>query len=90
VRITFSVGNTGDSRAAFNVDLRIHFVKAHGGTSPKVFRMGALHLEAGAQADVSKLVSLRQHTTRTHYRGVHRLEAIINGEAHPVGSFFID
>jgi len=44
-----------------------------------------LDLGAGGQVVVSKLISLRQHTTRTHYRGKHRVEAIVNGETFPVG-----
>ena len=90
VRISFTIHNGGPTRAAFNVDLRVHFVKANGGTSPKVFKMGSFELDAGAVASVSKLISLRQHTTRTHYPGTHRVEAIVNGETHPVGSFAID
>jgi 3-methyladenine DNA glycosylase AlkC len=90
VRISLTVTNAGGSRAAFNVDLRVHFVKANGGVSAKVFKMREVDLEAGAQAELSKLISLRQHTTRTHYRGEHRVEAIVNGMTYPMGSFLID
>ena len=89
VRIAFTVGNTSTSRTTINVDLRVHFAKANGGTIPKVFKVRALELEAGEQAVVSKLISLRQQTTRRHYRGQHRVEAIVNGETIPVGSFVI-
>lgn len=87
VRITVAVCNAGTRRAAFNVDLRIHFVKASGATSPKVFKLREVELDGGEQVSISKVVSLRQQTTRTHYPGDHLVEALINGSSHPVGSF---
>ena len=73
----------------FNVDLRVHFVKANGRTSPKVFKMKRLDLAPGERATLSKLISLWQHTTRKHYPGEHQVEAIVNGALHPVGSFVL-
>jgi 3-methyladenine DNA glycosylase AlkC len=87
VRITAVIGNAGDQRAALNVDLRIHFVKASGGTSPKVFKLREIELDPGERVTLSKVISLRQHTTRTHYPGAHRIEVILNGSSHPAGSF---
>jgi 3-methyladenine DNA glycosylase AlkC len=87
VRITAVIGNAGDRRAALNVDLRIHFVKANGGTSPKVFKLREIALDPGERVTLSKVISLRQHTTRTHYPGDHRIDVIINGAPHPAGSF---
>jgi 3-methyladenine DNA glycosylase AlkC len=87
IRITAVVGNVGNQRAAFNVDLRVHFVKASGATSPKVFKLREVELEAGERVTLSKVISLRQQTTRTHYLGVHRIDVILNGSSHAAGSF---
>jgi 3-methyladenine DNA glycosylase AlkC len=87
LRIELTVTNTGRRRASFNTDLRIHFVKATGRTSPKVFKMGTADLAAGSSTRLTKSVSLAQHSTRTHHPGRHDVEAIVNGTAHPVGSF---
>ncbi|MGH2636641.1 MAG: DNA alkylation repair protein [Actinomycetota bacterium] len=89
VRITLNVGNTGKGRAAFNVDLRVHFVKANGGTSPKVFKVREVELEPGERVRLSKVVSLRQQTTRTHHAGRHAVDVVVNGEAHPAGAFVV-
>jgi 3-methyladenine DNA glycosylase AlkC len=89
VRVALVAWNAGIRRAAFNVDLRIHFVKANGSTSPKVFKVSEVELEAGAQVHLSKVVSLRQHTTRTHHRGEHLVEVVINGSTRRGGSFVI-
>jgi 3-methyladenine DNA glycosylase AlkC len=89
VRVGFTVRNAGTSGTTFNVDLRIHFVKANSRSRPKVFKGRTVALEPGAEAAVSKTISLRQHTTRTHFPGDHRVEAIVNGATHLLGSFVV-
>ena len=79
----------GPRPGRFNVDLRVHFVKARGSTSPRVFKVREVELEAGEHAIVSKTISLRQLTTRTHYAGDHPVELIVNGESRPIGSFVV-
>lgn len=64
-------------------------MKATGATSPKVFKLREVELDAGEQVSLSKVISLRQQTTRTHYRGDHLVEALINGSSHAVGSFVL-
>ena len=87
VRIELTVTNTGTRRAAFNVDLRVHFVKANGSTSPKVFKMGTPTLARGSSTRLTKSISLAQHTTRTHHPGRHEVDVVINGTAEPIGAF---
>jgi 3-methyladenine DNA glycosylase AlkC len=87
IRIAFSITNTGAGPGVFNVDLKVHFVKANGGTSPKVFKVRAIELAAGKSAELAKTISLAQHTTRTHYPGEHAVEVFVNGVARPVGKF---
>ncbi len=61
------------------VDVVVHFVKANGSTSPKVFKGAELVLEPGEQATVRKTISLHQQSTRTHHPGVHTAEIQLNG-----------
>ncbi|MEM7416626.1 MAG: DNA alkylation repair protein [Gemmatimonadota bacterium] len=79
VRIEIDVENPAVESAGALVDFRVHFVKANGTTSPKVFKGGEVELEAGASTTVKKTVSLRQHSTRTHYPGRHRVDVLLNG-----------
>ncbi len=79
--VRLRVTNAGAGPARAIVHLRVHFVTARGGTSPKVFVVRELDLGPGASAELSKTVSLRQHTTRTHHPGEHRIEAVVNGRA---------
>lgn len=87
VRIACRLVNGADAPASLNVDLRVHFVKANGSTSPKVFTLGTVAIGAGDAATVAKSVSLAQHSTRTHHPGDHPLELLVNGVPHPLGSF---
>jgi hypothetical protein len=68
-------------------DLRVHFVKANGSTSVKVFKLSAVELAAGGVATLRKTISLAQLTTRKHYPGIHRVELQLNGDVTPLGVF---
>ncbi len=89
VHIALTVANTGELPEAYHVDLRIHFVKANGSTSPKVFKMRTISLEPGQRTDLAKSVSIAQQTTRTHYPGVHAVDVVVNGTALPAGTFTV-
>jgi hypothetical protein len=49
-----------------------------------------VHLQPGERATLSKVISLRQQTTRTHHPGEHRVEAVIKGAVTALGSFYIE
>jgi 3-methyladenine DNA glycosylase AlkC len=86
VRIGFELANAGRKPQRVMADLVIHFVKARG-TGAKTFKLKALELAPGEQALLGKKISLKQHTTRKHYPGEHRLEALLNGQRIPLGKF---
>jgi 3-methyladenine DNA glycosylase AlkC len=69
------------------VDLSVHFVKANGSTSAKVFKGAELQLARGRIAPVRKTISLQQRSTRTHHPGKHRVDALVNGVAVEIGAF---
>jgi 3-methyladenine DNA glycosylase AlkC len=89
VRITIELVNPSDQPSEALVDIVVHFVKANGSTSPKVFKGGERSLSPGGSATVSKLISVAQFSTRTHYPGTHIVEIQINGQREPGGSFEI-
>jgi 3-methyladenine DNA glycosylase AlkC len=69
------------------VDLIVHFVKASGSTSPKVFKLAVVDVAAGQEVSVRKTISLAQLSTRTHYAGKHRVELQLNGAVQALGTF---
>ncbi len=87
VRIGFELRNPGRATQTALADLRVAYVKAHGECRPKVFKLKQLELPAGASLRLSKRLSLAQLTTRTHHPGVHQIELLLNGRAHPLGHF---
>ena len=85
--IAFDLTNTGTQRQALLVDFRIHFVKANGKASPKVFKLKTVELAPREIVRLGKSVSLKDMTTRKHYSGTHRVEVVLNGRAQMLGSF---
>ncbi|KYG62469.1 DNA alkylation repair protein [Bdellovibrio bacteriovorus] len=62
------------------VDYIIHHRKAHGKTSPKVFKLSAKPLVAGQKHLFQKKHSFKVVTTRVYYPGEHVLEIMVNGK----------
>jgi 3-methyladenine DNA glycosylase AlkC len=89
ITLSFEITNTDKRHQRLLVDLRIHFVKANGKTSPKVFKLKTLELGATETAPISKTLSLAEMTTRKHYPGQHAVEAVINGHPQPLDSFML-
>lgn len=83
----FEIANTGNGDARLAVDYVIHYVKANGRQSAKVFKIGALTLAAGETRSLSKRHSFRSMTTRAHHPGIHALELQINGIRHGHAEF---
>ncbi|MCO5356127.1 DNA alkylation repair protein [Acidovorax kalamii] len=87
VRIEAELHNPTPQAQRVLADLRVHYVKAHGGVAPKVFKLQTLDIPPGATVAVGKTLSLQQMTTRTHYPGAHQVELVLNGRPQPLGQF---
>lgn len=87
VRLSVDIENPSDDRCGALVDFVVHFVKANGSTSAKVFKGAELSLDPGQTSTVRKAISVAQHSTRKHYAGSHSVDVLINGTARPIGSF---
>ncbi len=87
VRIEIHLSNPSMDEGGALVDFIVHFVKANGSTSPKVFKGAELTLTPGEEQTIRKSVSLRQHTTRTHYPGRHEVDVQLNGLVLPGAGF---
>ncbi|MFT3803997.1 MAG: DNA alkylation repair protein [Burkholderiaceae bacterium] len=87
VHLSFEVESTARQAQRLLIDYAVHFMKANGSTRPKVFKLRALTMQPGEKAAFFASVSLAAMTTRRHFPGHHRVDAIINGESHPLGGF---
>lgn len=89
VGITCEVASQASGVQRVLVDLRIHYVKANGKQSPKVFKLKTVELAPKETIRFNKSLALTQLTTRTHYPGPHRIELLVNGHAYPLGAFHV-
>lgn len=87
VAIGFTLRSTARTAQDLLVDLRVHFVKANGNGSPKVFKLKRIELPARGEAEFATNVSLAVHTTRKPRPGRHDVEVLVNGQAIRAGSF---
>jgi 3-methyladenine DNA glycosylase AlkC len=89
LELAFTLTSTSRQAQSLAVDYLIHYVKASGGTSRKVFKLRELTLAAGATQVIRKRQTIRNFTTRKHYPGRHRLEVQINGRVLAGGEFVL-
>lgn len=89
VEIGLEITNPGKTAQSVLVDLRIHYVKASGKSSPKVFKLKCMELPPGLSIKLGKKLSLADKSTRKHYPGVHRVEALVNGKPFLLGEFHL-
>jgi len=76
---SFTLTSTSRRTQRLAVDYVMHYVKASGGTAPKVFKLREFSLAAGQSLRLSKRQTIRNFTTRKHYPGRHSLEIQVNG-----------
>lgn len=89
IEVSFEVRNTSSVSQDLLVDLRLQAVKQDGSRRPRVFKMRRVALGPGESTRLSLSMSFRPMTTRTHHPGRHEVEALVNGTAHPLGSFLV-
>jgi 3-methyladenine DNA glycosylase AlkC len=87
VKMSFVLRSKAGSDQEILVDVAVHFVKARGETSRKVFKLKRLTLAARAKVELQTSFSLAVHTTRVPHAGKHAVEVIVNGKAFPAGAF---
>lgn len=86
----FEVSNSGEEPARLAIDYIVHYVKANGTSSEKVFKLAAVTLAPGETKSLAKRHAFRQMTTRVHHRGTHALELQINGIRHARTEFTVE
>jgi 3-methyladenine DNA glycosylase AlkC len=86
----FEISNTGSQDVLLAVDYLVHYRKANGSQSAKVFKISTLTLAPGESRSISKRHAFRQMTTRVHYPGLHALELQINGATHGRTEFVLE
>lgn len=87
VAMQFELVSRAKTKQPLLVDVAVHFVKATGRTSRKVFKLKRLELAPKGKVELSTRFSLAVHTTRKPQPGAHTVEVLVNGHALPAGAF---
>ena len=87
VAIEFALRSRSSSAQDLLVDLGVHFVKANGRATPKIFKLKRVVVPPRGRVEFSTSVSLAVHTTRKPQPGSHAVDVIVNGTAMPAGTF---
>lgn len=76
--LTIALENRG-ARASCVVDLRVGYLDAKGTARPRVRKGRKLVLEPGAREGFTYALAFADLSTRTHHRGAHAIEVLVNG-----------
>lgn len=79
VQLYLTLKNGAKRPQSFAVDYRVHYVKANGSASPKVFKWKEIELDAGEEIALKKKQAFKVTTIRPLYSGRHRIEVQVNG-----------
>lgn len=72
------------------IDYTIHYVKAAGNASRKMFKLKELEISPNQTVNITKSQMIKDFTTRKHYSGKHVLEILINGKIIGSTSFALE
>jgi hypothetical protein len=87
--MTFALRSTSPRPQPVLVDVAVHFVKASGRATPKVFKGTRVHLPPRGRVALQTRISLAVHTTRVPRPGVHAVDVLVNGHRRRAGAFMV-
>ena len=79
MRVSFTVVSESDKPQKLVLDYRVHFVKANGKRTAKVFKLKNMTLAPGARHDIVRKQHLKPISTRRYHAGTHAVDVQING-----------
>jgi 3-methyladenine DNA glycosylase AlkC len=87
VIVTLALTSASRSRQDLLIDYVVHYVKANGSTSAKVFKLKRVTLTPDRAVPIALTIKLKDLTTRKHYAGRHAVDLLVNGVRFPLGAF---
>ncbi|MBC8041008.1 MAG: DNA alkylation repair protein [Opitutaceae bacterium] len=79
ITLTATLTSTARRPQSLLIDYVVHYARASGKASEKVFKWTQLDLAPGATVTLTKRQTIRDFSTRRHHAGRHRIELQING-----------
>lgn len=90
IEFSFAITSQSKKEQKLVVDYLIHFVKANGSLTHKVYKLKSCQIKAGEKISFKKFHSLRPITTMKWYRGQHMISVQVNGKAYSTKKWFFD
>ncbi|MCZ2498988.1 DNA alkylation repair protein [Xylophilus sp. Kf1] len=87
--LTLVLKSTAATAQKLLVDYTVHYVKAAGHATPKVFKWKLLDLAAGDTVTLVKRQMVRDFSTRLHHAGRHAVDVVVNGARVADGAFLL-
>lgn len=84
---TFRLCNNEEKAKTVRLEYAIHYMKANGQLTKKVFKISERIYQAGQVETITRNQSFKLITTRRFYEGGHMLEMIVNGSVMATGNF---
>jgi len=81
LQFEFKIQNTTKQSQPIILDYAIHFMKANGSLSPKVFKLKTGVLKPNEMLNIEKAHKIKPITTRTFHPGAHKVEILANGKS---------
>lgn len=78
--LTINVNLTSQQQQKLVLDYKVHYVKANGQLSAKVFKWKNLDLSEQQTVSLNKTHPFKAISTRRYYAGEHKVELLVNGK----------
>jgi len=87
VEFSFSIKNEDTIERYIRLEYTVYYLKNNGNLAGKVFKINEKSYPAGAEAKIKRKQSFKLITTRTFYKGHHKLSIMVNGKETAIGDF---
>ncbi|MBK6343375.1 MAG: DNA alkylation repair protein [Flavobacteriales bacterium] len=87
LELSFTVTSEAQRAQQLVIDYAVHYRKANGGTSKKVFKLKEVELGPRGSMHISKRQRIVDFSTRKHHAGEHVVEVFVNGRSRAQAVF---
>lgn len=87
LHFSFSIQNTSSEKQTVRLEYGVHYNKANGLLSKKIFKISEKIYQPREKIKVQKKQSFKPITTKKFYVGLHKLSIVVNGEEKGIKSF---
>ena len=87
LQFNFLITNQNGQAKTVRIEYAIHYLKANGSLSKKMFKISERFLLPNQQLDINRKQSFKPITTKKFYTGMHRVSIVINGKESEAKDF---